>query len=201
MSSSSAIWSTKLLHRMLSWEKGRTHLEGRKRVVFRWWGKVSCGSSRKTRENYFTFEQVLHVYTVCIQYINIVIIFYLYSIYNYIYKQYQYMPSTLTEISYAGHEKPYALVHDHPLTLVKIPQYWSCHICYLPSLSFTWFFASLGWERLPPLVEGIVQEPWAHKSSKNIEDTQNLMVDHGRAFSQHLTRAESHRCHLFFSQS
>lgn len=27
MSSSSAIWSTKLLHRMLSWEKGRTHLE------------------------------------------------------------------------------------------------------------------------------------------------------------------------------
>ena len=55
------------------------------------------------------------------------------------------MPSTLTEISYAGHEKPYALVHDHPLTLVKIPQYWSCHICYLPSLSFTWCFASLGW--------------------------------------------------------
>ena len=65
--------------------KGGPTWKWRKRVVFRWWGKVSCGSSWKTRENYFTFEQVLHVYTVCIQYMNIVIIFYLYSIYRYIY--------------------------------------------------------------------------------------------------------------------
>ena len=122
-------------------------------------------------------------------YVYIYIYIYIHVMYIYIY-MHMYNINTCRPLSLIFHVLG---MKNRMHSCMTIHSHWSCHKCYLPSLSFTWCLASLGWERLPPLVEGIVQEPWAGKSSKNIEDTQNIMAHHGQAFSQHLTRAESHR--------